>query len=101
MDEESDDYLRKDDGAEWSARDILEATCSAFPASVPCMYSFDAPRGPTEGSQVLGSAITKAVEKYENKVTEKLVKTEYEVVPEEKEEAEPTTRSVEDDFELL
>ena len=66
-----------------------------------CTYSYDAPRGPGKGSQVLGMALAKAVEKFETKVTEKLVKEEYEVISAESDE--PLTGYVadEDDFQLL
>ena len=64
-------------------------------------YSYDAQRGPSEGSQVLGVALAKAVDKYETKATEKLVKTEYEIVDEEKEDSGHSSTSVEDDFELV
>ena len=61
----------------------------AYAAPVPdagYTYSFDASRGPGKGSQILGMALAKAVEKYETKATDKLVKEEYEVVPKEKED---------------
>ena len=51
-------------------------------ASVPdaeVMYSFDATSGPSHGSDILGRAVTQAVERYENKQVEKLIK-EYDVV---------------------
>jgi len=44
------------------------------------IYSFDAERGPSHGSQVLGYALSKAVEQFENKTTEKLINEEYEVL---------------------
>ena len=62
-------------------------------------YSFDAPRGPGHGSQILGMALAKAEEKFENKATNKLIKDEYEVVGMEKEE--PAHAVDEDGFELL
>jgi len=45
-------------------------------------YSFDARSGPSHGSQILSLAVAKAVERYENNVTDKLVKDEYEVLNE-------------------
>jgi hypothetical protein len=63
-------------------------------------YSFDAPRGPHQGSQILGMALAKAVEKFEVKATEKLIKDEYEVVGKEKEDADGCI-ACEDDYELV
>lgn len=63
-------------------------------------YSFDAPRGPQQGSQILSMALAKAVEKFEVKATEKLVKDEYEVVGMEKEDPDDCV-ACEDDFELV
>lgn len=45
-------------------------------------YSFDSTRGPSHGSQILSLAVAKAVERYENRVTDKLVNDEYEVLDE-------------------
>lgn len=42
-------------------------------------YSYDAVRGPGGGSQILSMAVTQALERFENKETEKLAK-EYEFV---------------------
>ncbi len=63
-------------------------------------YSFDAPRGPHQGSQILSMALAKAVEKFEVKATEKLVKEEYEVVGKEAEEPDGYI-ACDDDFELV
>ena len=52
----------------------------ATPADLGVMYSFDAPKGPTEGSQILNVALAKAVQKFEEKETVKLVKDEYEIL---------------------
>ena len=65
------------------------------------LYSFDAPRGPAEGGQILSMALAKAVEKFETKETEKLVKNEYEVVGFEKEFNHDGYIADEDDFQLI
>jgi hypothetical protein len=67
--------------------DTAEATDSSAdeevePSAAPepdaeIAYSYDAERGPSHGSQVLGYAVSQAVERYENNATEKLVKDEY------------------------
>lgn len=43
-------------------------------------YSFDAARGPSHGSKILGLALEKAVEQFENNATERLVNDEYELL---------------------
>ena len=43
-------------------------------------YSFDAARGPSHGSQILCHALDKAIERFETKETDKLIKNEYEVL---------------------
>ncbi|KAF1837042.1 hypothetical protein BDW02DRAFT_595883 [Decorospora gaudefroyi] len=54
---------------------------SAAPApDAEIAYSYDAHRGPSHGSQILHHALERAVERFETKETEKLVKTEYEVL---------------------
>jgi len=52
-------------------------------ADADVAYSFDAPNGPSSGSMILGVAVSKAVERFENKATDKLVKDEYLVLDEE------------------
>lgn len=54
------------------------ATVPAPDAGV--MYSFDAKRSPSQGSQILNSALAKAVERFEERETAKLVKNEYDVL---------------------
>lgn len=51
-------------------------------------YSFDAPSGPRRGSHILELALTQAVENFEGKQTDKLIKEEYEIV---RPEAEPAS----------
>jgi hypothetical protein len=58
--------------------DIREAS-AAPEADAEITYSFDAVRGPGGGSQILSMAVTQAIERFENKETEKLAK-EYEFV---------------------
>jgi len=43
-------------------------------------YSFDAARGPSHGSQILGHALDQAIQRFETKETDKLIKNEYEVL---------------------
>lgn len=80
--------------------DIKEASVAPEP-DAGCTYSFDAPHGPGQGSQILGMALAKAVERYEFRATEKLVKEEYEVVGREKDDGYTGYIADEDDFELL
>ena len=62
-----------------SNSDFDEGTPSP-PADAGVMYSFDAARGPTKGSQILNVALAKAVERFEDRETSKLVKDEYDVL---------------------
>jgi hypothetical protein len=59
-----------------SADEAIEPSAAPEPDS-EITYSYDAERGPSHGSQVLGYALEQAVERFENKTTEKLVKEEY------------------------
>ena len=72
--EDDDDYLEE-----------MATTATVLAAIAPTeaeeiTYSFDAPRGATHGSQVLSSALAKAVEQFEGKETDRLVGEEYEVL---------------------
>jgi len=89
--------LTSDSSAE---EDVKEASAAPEP-DAGITYSFDAERGPAKGSQILSMALAKAVEKYEVRATEKLVKEEYEVVGKEKEELHDGYVADEDDFELV
>jgi hypothetical protein len=57
---------------------VHDASAATVP-DVEIMYSFDAKSGPSHGTDILGYAVTQAVQRYENKQVEKLVK-EYDVV---------------------
>ena len=79
--------------------DVKDASAAPEP-DIGYTYSYDAPRGPGRGSQILGIALAKAIEKFETNATEKLVKEEYEVVGNEKEDIH-TGYAADDDFELV
>lgn len=59
--------------------DPVEPTAAPEP-DADVTYSFDADKGPTHGSTILSTALAKAVERFENNMTDKLVKDEYEVL---------------------
>lgn len=67
-----------------SADEDVEHPSTAPDAEIA--YSFDASRGPSHGSQILTLALDKAVERFETKETDKLIKNEYEVLDLESEE---------------
>ncbi|KAG9516170.1 hypothetical protein KCU71_g14928, partial [Aureobasidium melanogenum] len=51
------------------------------------LYGFDNLRVPSHGSQILNTALAKAMEQYEDKETDKLVRNEYEILDADEEEA--------------
>lgn len=59
-----------------------------------------APMPMSDGTHVLGLAVTKAIERFENKETEKLVK-EYEFVPGKENDADGDYFADDDDFEII
>lgn len=83
-----------------SEEDIIDASTAPEP-DADISYSFDAPRGPHHGSQILGMAIAKAVEKFETQATERLVKNEYEIVGKGNPDHHCGYTTDEDDFELI
>ena len=81
-----------------SAEDVQEPSAAPEP-DADITYSFDAARGPTPRGEILSMAISKAVERFETKETEKLVKNEYDVVA--KEDDNFGGYTADDDFELV
>jgi hypothetical protein len=80
--------------------EIFDASTAPVP-DVDVMYSFDAYSGPARGSDVLSQAINKAVQRYENKETEKLVK-EYDLVEDGRDCGEGYAADAdEDDFDFI
>ncbi|KAI9803120.1 MAG: hypothetical protein M1833_001191 [Piccolia ochrophora] len=76
------------------------------PIDVDITYSYDAPRGPRNGDNILGLALAKAVEKFEGQETEKMIQEEYEIVSpsglqEEESRQSMQDASVEEGFELI
>jgi len=65
---------------ESSADEDVEEASAAPEPDADITYSYDAQHGPSQGSQVLSMALAKAVERFENHATDKLVKEEYEVL---------------------
>jgi hypothetical protein len=63
-----------------SAEEDVEEPSSAPAPDADVTYSYDAERGPSHGSQILGIALARAVERYEVRQTDKLIKEEYEVL---------------------
>ena len=91
------DTATSDSSAE---EDVKEASAAPEP-DAGYTYSFDAACGPSKGSQILGLALAKAVDKFETKATEKLIKEEYEVVAKEGEDPHTGYCADEDEFELI
>jgi hypothetical protein len=65
---------------ESSADEDVEHPSAAPAPDAEVAYSFDATRGPSHGSQILNHALEQAIERYEIKETDKLIKNEYEVL---------------------
>ncbi|KAL2443738.1 hypothetical protein ABEF95_011410 [Exophiala dermatitidis] len=82
--------------------DVSDASAAPLPAEADFMYSYDAPSGPRNGTDILSHAINQAVQRFENSETEKLVNKEYDVV-DGKDMADLSTADDEDehDFEMI
>ena len=84
-----------------AGEEVREASAAPEP-DADVMYSYDAKRAPGAGSQILSQAISKAVERFENKETEDMVKKEYDVIDGyEKEKEVAGYDADEDEFELI
>ncbi|KAF2745101.1 hypothetical protein M011DRAFT_148847 [Sporormia fimetaria CBS 119925] len=79
---------------ESSADEDIEEPSAAPVPDAEITYSYDAERGPSHGSQILGLALEKAIQRYEVVQTDKLIKEEYEVLDPEKEALTPGPRIV-------
>lgn len=93
----NDAYAGVRNASDSSADECVEEPDTAFPGAADVTYSFDAERGPSSGSQVLGQALEKAIERYEVRVTDKLIKEEYEVLDTKQEALSPGPEVREDE----
>ncbi|KAF2133577.1 hypothetical protein P153DRAFT_282555 [Dothidotthia symphoricarpi CBS 119687] len=75
-----------------SADEDVEHPSSAPAPDAEVAYSFDATRGPSHGSQILNGALEKAIERYEIRETDKLIKNEYEVLDSDGEAISPAPK---------
>lgn len=74
-----------------SADEEIEHPSNAPDADIT--YSYDAYRGPSLGSQILNHALDKAIERFETKATDMLIKNEYEVLDMDADDEGSGTRS--------
>lgn len=77
--EGTDTSANEESSSAGSGSDFDDGTPSPAP-DAGVMYSFDANSGPSQGSQILTAAMAKAVERFEEKETARLVSTEYDVL---------------------
>lgn len=80
------------DTSDSSADEDVEHPSVAPTPDAEIAYSFDAARGPSHGSQILSHALTQAVERFEVRQTDKLIKDEYEVLDLDTEPMSPRPR---------
>ncbi|KAI4729489.1 hypothetical protein E4T49_02719 [Aureobasidium sp. EXF-10728] len=83
------DMLADADEYAVSSEDSSSSSTSGDEATTPSeiLYGFDSPRVPSHGSQILNTALAKAIEQYEDKETVKLVRNEYDILDADEEEA--------------
>ena len=77
---------------ESSADEDVEHPSTAPVPDAEIAYSYDAERGPSQGSQILNSALDQAIKRFETKETDKLIKNEYEVLQLDAEALSPLPR---------
>lgn len=70
-----------------SSEDSSSASDNEAVTPSEIFYGFDNLRVPSHGSQILNTALAKAIEQYEDKETVKLVRNEYEILDADEEEA--------------
>lgn len=89
--------------AESSADEDIDEPSAAPAPDAEIAYSYDAERGPSHGSQVLGHALAKAIERYEVHQTDKLIKEEYEVLDADAEalSGPRTVKAEDEDYEFV
>lgn len=90
--------LTSDTGS--SDEEVVHSSTAPLP-DAEVMYSYDARSGPSTGSDILSNAVMQAVKRFENKQTEQLVKTEYDLVLDGKEMEDAYAGDAEDDFEVI
>lgn len=83
-----------------SDEEVVHSSVAPVP-DAEIMYSYDAPSGPSSGSDVLSHAVMAAVKRFENKQTETLIKNEYDLVLDAKETEDAYAGDAEDDFEVI
>ncbi|KAG2161804.1 hypothetical protein VTO58DRAFT_109703 [Aureobasidium pullulans] len=81
------DMLAAGDDFAISSEDSSGASGDEAMTPTEILYGFDSLRVPTHGSQILNTALAKAIEQYEDKETVKLVRNEYEILDGDEEEA--------------
>ncbi|KAF2687155.1 hypothetical protein K458DRAFT_415425 [Lentithecium fluviatile CBS 122367] len=77
-----------------SADEDVEHPSTAPAPDAEVAYSYDAARGPSQGSQILGLALDQAVERFEVRQTDKLIRDEYEVLDADAEALSPGPRVI-------
>ncbi|KAL9615287.1 MAG: hypothetical protein Q9167_000258 [Letrouitia subvulpina] len=89
------------DVSDSTEEDVKDASAAPEP-DAGVMYSYDAAAGPHQSGQIFTMAVATAIQNYEKKATERLVKEEYEIVGMEDDERPSGYTADEDgEFELV